>query len=304
MSAPLRSTGSCAAAAASGRANRSNWRLNKAIAPLVKAMRRGGIGEQIVGEGREADAAPRPAPGRRSRRRGRRNGRDARAGRPASRRSSRASRQGSWPSRVTDERTNTQIGAGRSRWKSAVQASPSRTTSTDAATGADGARGAMRAAQPASVSASSRDERDAAQRGSSAAHLAEDEGIFLGRLVQRGPAAGPAAMAGAHVDLQQLEIVVGAHRAEARRPFGRLPIGDARIVEAAGDQHRRIGLAADIVVGAVAQHVAEGGRVGDRIAPFVPFARGQRQALVEHGVDDVDEGHVGDHRAPQFRRLN
>ena len=38
----------------------------------------------------------------------------------------------------------------------------------------------------------------------------------------------------------------------------------------------------------------------ERVAPFRPLDRGQRQARVEHGVQDVDERHLGDDAAPQL----
>src|SRR3546814_1435226 len=38
----------------------------------------------------------------------------------------------------------------------------------------------------------------------------------------------------------------------------------------------------------------------DRIAPFGPFAGGQRQRFVDHRVDDIDERHAREHSAPQF----
>ncbi len=70
-------------------------------------------------------------------------------------------------------------------------------------------------------------------------------------------------MAGAHIDLHQQRVVVGLGGAQLRRPFGRLPIGHARIVQTAGDQQRRIVLRGDIVVRAVAANVFERLLVGD-----------------------------------------
>ena len=48
--------------------------------------------------------------------------------------------------------------------------------------------------------------------------------------------------------------------------------------------------------------VAKARFVGDRIAPFGPFRRGQRQVVVEHGVEHVDERHVGDDAGEQVGR--
>ena len=43
------------------------------------------------------------------------------------------------------------------------------------------------------------------------------------------------------VDLEEQQIVVGCGWSEASRSIGRFPVGYPRVVEAAGDQHRRIG---------------------------------------------------------------
>ena len=108
-------------------------------------------------------------------------------------------------------------------------------------------------------------------------------------------------MAGAHVDLEQQQVRVGPGGAQAGGPLGRLPIGHARIVQPAGDEHGGIGLRRHILVGRIAADQRERIGVGDRVAPFGPFAGGERQAFVLHGVEHVDERHVGDHRAPQRR---
>ena len=110
-------------------------------------------------------------------------------------------------------------------------------------------------------------------------------------------------MPGTHVDLEQQEIVVGLGRAQPGGPFCRLPIGHARIVQSAGDQHRRIILRLDIVIGRVAPDQVERRLVLDRIAPLGPFAGRQRQVTIEHGAQHVDKRHIGDDRAPQLGRL-
>ena len=42
--------------------------------------------------------------------------------------------------------------------------------------------------------------------------------------------------------------------------------------------------------------------VGERIAPFRPFRRGERQGVVEHGVQHVDERHLGHDAGEQLAR--
>ena len=107
----------------------------------------------------------------------------------------------------------------------------------------------------------------------------------------------------AHIGLEQQFVVVGLHLAQLGNPLGRLPIGYARIVEAGGHQHGRIILRLHLVVGRVAEDIGESGLVGDGIAPFLPFARRQREAFVQHGVEHVDEGHVGHDGAVLLRIL-
>ena len=107
-------------------------------------------------------------------------------------------------------------------------------------------------------------------------------------------------MAGAHVGAQQHRAAAGHGRAQPRDPFRRLPIGDARIGQAAHGENRRIVLCRDIVVGRIGQDGAEILFALDRVAPFRPFRRRQRQRVVEHGVEHVDERHFGDDAGKQF----
>ena len=107
-------------------------------------------------------------------------------------------------------------------------------------------------------------------------------------------------MAGAHVGLEIERVGVGLGGAELRHPLGRLPIGDARIGEAGEREDRRI------VLGARPARRARRRRCGrksarrvDRVAPFGPFGRGERQGVVEHGVEHVDERHLGDDAGPE-----
>ena len=97
-----------------------------------------------------------------------------------------------------------------------------------------------------------------------------------------------AAVAGAHVGLEQQFVAVGLELAQPGDPFGRLPIGDARIVEAGGHQQRRIGLPRDLIVWGIGADQLERRLVLDRVAPFGPLAGGQRQLGDAHqGAVDV-----------------
>ena len=64
----------------------------------------------------------------------------------------------------------------------------------------------------------------------------------------------------------------------------------------------RIGVRSDIVVGRVGGDGAIVGLALDRVAPFGPFGRGERQARIEHGGKHVDEGHLGDDAEKQLGR--
>ena len=45
----------------------------------------------------------------------------------------------------------------------------------------------------------------------------------------------------------------------------------------------------------MSENVAECRRIGDRIPPFRPFGWGERQRVIQHGVEHVNEWHFGDH---------
>ena len=104
-------------------------------------------------------------------------------------------------------------------------------------------------------------------------------------------------MACAHVGLQQQQVVVGLHFAQAGDPLGRFPIGHARIVEAGGHQHRRVVLGHHLIIGRIGKDIGKGLLALDRVAPFLPFAGCQRQLFVEHRAQHIDERHVRDDRA-------
>src|SRR3546814_11411471 len=68
--------------------------------------------------------------------------------------------------------------------------------------------------------------------------LRQRESIGLGLFLQRFPAAGLAAMACAHVDLQKLQIFISPGRTQLCRPFRRFTIGYARVGRS---EERRVG---------------------------------------------------------------
>ena len=95
---------------------------------------------------------------------------------------------------------------------------------------------------------------------------------------------------------------LGVEVAQPRDPLGRLPIGDARVGQPGVGEDVRIGLGRHVVVGRIGADDLEI-RLGlDRVAPFRPLRRRQRQALVQHGVEHVDERHVGDDAEEQVGR--
>ena len=82
--------------------------------------------------------------------------------------------------------------------------------------------------------------------------------------------------------------------AQPRDPLGRFPVGHARVGEAGIGENVRIGLGRDVLVRRVGADGLEIPLRFDRVAPFRPLGRRQRQALVEHGVEHVDKGDIGD----------
>src|SRR5690348_1105072 len=79
------------------------------------------------------------------------------------------------------------------------------------------------------------------------AHGGERKGEFERGLAQAGEAAGDAGVACIHVDAQEVGTALWRFMAQARRPLRWLPVGDARIGEAARDQHGRIVAPRDLV---------------------------------------------------------
>ena len=106
-------------------------------------------------------------------------------------------------------------------------------------------------------------------------------------------------MAGAHLRLQDDRAVAAVGGPKLRHPFRGLPVRDARVVEAAGDQQRGVPGLVDVVVGRVALDVRVELRLA-RITPLVVLVDGERQLVVEHRRQGVDERHLGDGAAEQL----
>ncbi len=105
-------------------------------------------------------------------------------------------------------------------------------------------------------------------------------------------------MPGLHVRDQEDGRIALLVIAQAGHPFGRLPVLHLAVVEARGDQQRRIGGVVHVVVGGIGQH-PEVGLLFLGVAPLVELAGGQGNAVVEHGGHHVHEGHLGHRGAPQ-----
>src|SRR3954464_8262511 len=79
------------------------------------------------------------------------------------------------------------------------------------------------------------------------------EGVDQRYLLQAIEASRRAAVTGLHVDIEKNGAAARHRGAQARDPLRRLPIGDARIGEAAEREDRRIPLRPDVLVWRVGQ---------------------------------------------------
>ena len=113
------------------------------------------------------------------------------------------------------------------------------------------------------------------------------------------PSAG-AAVAGAHVGLEQDRVGTGVVIPQLRHPLGRLPVCHPRIIEPRGDQHGRILGAVHVVVGRIRPHVLEVHRVVG-IAPLLVLQHRERNTGVEHRRHHIHERHVGHDRPEEIR---
>src|SRR5260370_12039216 len=82
--------------------------------------------------------------------------------------------------------------------------------------------------------------------------LRDDEGHDERLLAPRFVAARRPHVPGAHLSLEKDRTPAAIHRPKLRHPLGRLPVGDARVVETAHDEQRRILRRLHVVVGRVA----------------------------------------------------
>lgn len=122
----------------------------------------------------------------------------------------------------------------------------------------------------------------------------DEEGVLEGDAFEEAVATGGAAVAGVEIDLEEKGVLIGFGGAEFCDPFGGFPVGDAGVVEAGEDEEGGVILGFDVVVGGVGADAVEGFEGGGGVAPFVVFAGGEGDGGVEHGVEDVDKGDVGD----------
>lgn len=107
-------------------------------------------------------------------------------------------------------------------------------------------------------------------------------------------------MAGIHIGTEQQQVIVGFQFPQFGHPFRRLPVLHLGIVQSGGDQHMRISLRPDAVVGAVAFHVVVIGFIL-WIPPLFKFPGGQWNRFVQHGGHHIDERHLGYHAMKQLR---
>ncbi len=77
----------------------------------------------------------------------------------------------------------------------------------------------------------------------------QQEGVCERGFLQAIEPACRAMMAGVHVGLEQEKVAVGLERPKPGDPFGRLPVGNARVGQAGRHQNMRIVLRFDILVG-------------------------------------------------------
>src|SRR5205085_7851277 len=92
-----------------------------------------------------------------------------------------------------------------------------------------------------------------------------------------------------HVGLKEKDVVVSLCRAKLGCELSALPVGNLAVVERDFNQHRRIILRLDVVVRRVGNHIVERSLLV-WIAPLYVLACGQREACIQHRVDDINEG--------------
>ena len=86
---------------------------------------------------------------------------------------------------------------------------------------------------------------------------------------------------------------------EAGRPFGRFPVLNLRVVEPSEDQQGRIVNGRDIIVGGVGEHIVVSFLFGG-VSPLIVFECGERNCVIEHGGDHVNERNIGNETSEQI----
>ena len=99
-------------------------------------------------------------------------------------------------------------------------------------------------------------------------------------------------MAAVHLDLQQdggLTLLVLTQGLDPLRGFD---VEHSGVVQRGDGRDGRVALVAHVLVGGVRLHVLVDVRIGDRIAPLLPFQCGEREVRIEDGGQIVDERHL------------
>mmetsp|Transcript_20029 Transcript_20029/g.59155 ORF Transcript_20029/g.59155 Transcript_20029/m.59155 type:complete len:233 (-) Transcript_20029:1625-2323(-) len=138
------------------------------------------------------------------------------------------------------------------------------------------------------------------------AQLVEEPGVVEGEFAQVlvAVARGEVARGEIHLEEHLARVLrsVGALGSQVLHPLGRLPIGDARVVQSAGDEDGGVVLRLHLVDRAVGEHVVKVFWLV-RVAPLLPLPRGEGDGRVAHGDDEVDERHPGEGRPEELGRL-
>ena len=105
-----------------------------------------------------------------------------------------------------------------------------------------------------------------------------------------------------HIGAEEDGVAAGVHVTQAGDVFRRFPVLHLRVPQAGADEHRRIGLRFQVVVGRVGEHVGIAVGTRFRVAPFIVFVGGERDTRIQHGGDHVNEGHLREDDAVIFWR--
>mmetsp|Transcript_29657 Transcript_29657/g.53120 ORF Transcript_29657/g.53120 Transcript_29657/m.53120 type:complete len:297 (-) Transcript_29657:758-1648(-) len=119
-------------------------------------------------------------------------------------------------------------------------------------------------------------------------------------LLQPVKAAGLREVASAHVTLEQQKVIVRLFLAQQRTKLGWLPIPDARVVQAGGDQDVWVRRGLDVVHGRVALHVVVV-LLLLRVPPLLKLDHREWDGLVQHCGEDIHEWDAHDDRLEEVR---